>query len=111
MGLLWLKNEVKRIPNLVFLWKNPETHTTVGAQYKFYLQGPDGIVGKKVFVKGSDRTHSLWMTNMMGKSKLFITEDVFDAVAHKLLVRNNSYGYCVLLADLLRQSKSVLSEI
>lgn len=90
VGILWAKSNEKRIPNLVFLWKNPETGETVGAQYKFYIQD----VVKKVFVKGSNRTNSLWMTDMTGKSALFVTEDVFDAVAHKLLTQDKSYGYC-----------------
>lgn len=94
VGILWLKHNERRIPNLVFLWKNPETKETTGAQYKFYMNGPAGETSKKVFVHGSDRSRSLWMTNLEGKTKLFLTEDVFDAVAHKLLTRDNTIGYC-----------------
>lgn len=95
VGILWLKHNERRIPNLVFLWKDPESWETLGAQYKFYMQGPDGQQSsKKVFVKGSDRSQSLWMTNLEGKTKLFITEDVFDAVAHRLLMKDDTIGYC-----------------
>lgn len=94
VGILYAKTpDGRKIPNLVFLWKHPDTLEVSGAQYKFYVREEGRLVGKRVFVKDSDRSQSLWMTEIKGKTKLFVTEDVYDAVAHKLLTGDDSYCY------------------
>ena len=109
VGILWLKRGEKKIPNLVFLWKKPKSKQVVGAQYKYY-QSNDKVSLKK-FVPGSDRTDSLWFTDTTNKTKLFITEDVYDALAHKLIFKNADYAYCATGGSVTKDQVSAIRSI
>lgn len=108
VGILWLKRGEKKIPNLVFLWKKPKSKEIVGAQYKYQSNEKASI---KKFVNGSDRTDSLWMTDTSNKTKLLITEDVYDALAHKLIFKDVNYAYCATGGSVTKDQVSAIRSI